>query len=419
MALMVDVAGSRSDAQRSGMFSSLRWPEFRLLWINALIFIFAVTAQGIARSWLALNLTGSNAGLAGVQLASGVAMLAGTPLGGLLADRVAKRTVVTATMSSVALSSAWIGSMVVTHDLQYWMLIAASVIQGTAFAFYSPARIAYISELVDKDMMGNAVVLSQLGYAGMLSIGPAIAGVLISISAVGPQGIFFGSGVICAVSALSTRRLPLGRQQRTERRSSWHDTVAGLRYIRNTDPLILFAVTSLAVVFIAFPYVTFLPSVAKLFHGGSALYGAMSALVSAGAVVAGIFVAFKSARRANLCVIFTVAGFVLGIALLGLATAPVLPLALIALVIIGGSVLTFQSTNQAMIMERSESEYHGRLQSVVLLGYSGNGLMALPLGVLADAAGLHVAFGIMAAVTLVCMVPFTAKARKRGLYSSP
>ena len=188
----VEVKPQVSEA-RMGAFYALRFPAFRLLWINALIFIFAVTAQGIARSWLAYEITGTNKGLAGVQLATGVAMLVGTPFGGVVADRFDKKWIVTATMLLVAVSSAWVGVCVVTDSVTYWMLVVSGAMQGLAFAFYSPARIALISSLVDRRTMPNAVVVTQLGYAGMLTFGPAMAGVLLGTPGIGAAGLFLGS----------------------------------------------------------------------------------------------------------------------------------------------------------------------------------------------------------------------------------
>ena len=47
--------------------------------------------------------------------------------------------------------------------------------------------------------------------------------------------------------------------------------------------------------------------------------------------------------------------------------------------------LVFQTTTQSLMLSLSDVEYHGRMQSMVVLGFSGFGLAALPLGLLADA----------------------------------
>ena len=75
------------------MASVMESDGYRRLFISSAAVIFGVMGQAVARGWLAKDLTGSNAGLGGVMLAFGVAMLIATPWGGVAADRFPKRTV--------------------------------------------------------------------------------------------------------------------------------------------------------------------------------------------------------------------------------------------------------------------------------------------------------------------------------------
>ena len=59
--------------------SVLRNDGYRRLYISAALVIFGVMGQAVARGWLARELTGTNAGLGGVMLVFGVAMLLATP----------------------------------------------------------------------------------------------------------------------------------------------------------------------------------------------------------------------------------------------------------------------------------------------------------------------------------------------------
>jgi MFS family permease len=56
---------------------------------------------------------------------------------------------------------------------------------------------------------------------------------------------------------------------------------------------------------------------------------------------------------------------------------------------IGAASLMFQTSNQSLLLMLSDFDYHGRLQGLVMLGFSGFGIAALPLGILADAIGLR------------------------------
>ena len=74
--------------------------------------------------------------------------------------------------------------------------------------------------------------------------------------------------------------------------------------------------------------------------------------------------------------------------------------ALLALAAVGAAGLVFQTTTQSQMLALSDIDYHGRMQSMVVLGFSGFGLAALPLGLLADAVTLEVTLAAMGVVVL-------------------
>jgi predicted MFS family arabinose efflux permease len=95
-----------------------------------------------------------------------------------------------------------------------------------------------------------------------------------------------------------------------------------------------------------------------------------------------------------------------GLGLVALAIAPTMAAALIVLVLVGGATSAFQALNNTMVLMGSRSSFHGRMQSLMMLSFSGFGLMALPLGLLADAVGLRVTFAAMGTATTVAMAAY-------------
>ena len=71
------------------------------------------------------------------------------------------------------------------------------------------------------------------------------------------------------------------------------------------------------------------------------------------------------------------------------------------------------------MLRLSPIEYHGRLQSLVILGFSGFGLAALPLGIVADAVGLRATLAGMGVVVLVIMAGFGIAHARRPSVSPP
>ena len=193
-----------------GTFASLAYPEYRRLWISGLIVFMAVNAQGIARGWLAKEITGTNAGLGGVLLGFGLAMLIATPIGGVLADRMPKRRLIFIAHVLLAVSSVWIGLAIVLDVVAYWMLIASGAVQAVAFALYGPARMAFIAELVEGETMNNAIVLGQMSAESMRIVGPTTAGMAIGVATWGLQAVFLVCAALCAVATVVGLFLPPG-----------------------------------------------------------------------------------------------------------------------------------------------------------------------------------------------------------------
>ena len=404
---------SRTDRPLRGSLDSHSVMEsdgFRRLFISAAAVIFGVMGQSVARGWLAKDLTGSNAGLGGVMLAFGIAMLIATPWGGVAADRFPKRTVLIIAVSMLVVSSLLTGLAVVTDVIEYWMLLVASAVQAAAFAAYLPARIAFIAEVVEPEQIGPAVMLSQTAQEAMRVVAPALAGVLVGLAWFGAGGVFLLSAGTSTIAVLVLLRLPKGEPRVPATRSPFAEMADAYHYVRSRRALGLVAMTTIGVVIIGFPYMTFLPTLAdERYDVGAGGYGVMSGVAGLGAVVAGILAPKGRWMVQRPWATISVAGTALGVALIALGAAVTFPFALVALVAIGAAGLVFQTTTQSLMLTLSDIEYHGRMQSMVVLGFSGFGLAALPLGLLADAVTLEVTLALMGGVVLIVTSLFTAR----------
>ena len=384
---------------------------YRRLLVSAAAVIFGVMGQAVARGWLAKDLTGSNAGLGGVMLAFGGSMLIATPWGGVAADRFPKRTVLIAAVLMLIASSLAVGLAVFADVIEYWMLVVASMVQAVAFALYLPARIAFIAELVEPDQIGPAVVLSQTVQEAMRVVAPALAGVLIGASWFGVGGVFLLAAGTSSLAAITLVGLPPGNPRSLPTRSPIAEIVDAVHYVRSRPGLGLVALTSIGVIVVGFPYLTFLPTLAdERYDVGAGGYGVMAGIAGLGAVSAGVVVPrfrWKSPWRT-----IAVAGGALGMSLVAVALSASFWLALVALFAVGAAGLVFQTTTQSQMLALSDIDYHGRMQSMVVLGFSGFGLAALPLGLLADAVTLEVTLAAMGVVVLAVSAGFAWKRRQ-------
>ena len=392
------------------MASVMESDGYRRLFISSAAVIFGVMGQSVARGWLAKDLTGSNAGLGGVMLAFGVAMLIATPWGGVAADRFPKRTVLLVAVAMLIASSLLTGLAVVTGVIRYWMLVAASAVQAAAFAAYLPARIASIAEVVEPEQIGPAVTLSQTAQEAMRVVAPALAGILIGLSWFGAGGVFLVAAGTSAIGAFVLFGLSPMPPRTAPTRSPIAEMVDAYHYVRRRHSLGLVALTTIGVVIIAFPYLTFLPTLAdERYHVGAGGYGLMAGVAGLGAVAAGVLTPRLRWLGRSPWRTIAGSGVALGLSLIALAASSTFGLALVSLVGVGAAGLVFQTTTQSLMLTLSDIDYHGRMQSMVVLGFSGFGLAALPLGILADAVTLEVTLAGMGVVVLVVSGAFSAK----------
>ena len=385
-----------------GTFETLSIPAFRRLWIGGYLFSLAIFAQMIARGALAKNLEGSNAALGAVTLAFGLTGLLTTPIGGVVADRFPKRTILVISTTLLFLSSLGIAIAVEFEFVTFWMLIVASAVQSAGFSGLLPARMAFTAELVGPEKLGNGVVLSQISMNLNRVIGPVVAGVLIGVPNLGIGSVYWVSTFITALGGLFFMGLPNGSPSfRSFPGSAIADLRDGLRYGFKSWPLPLLLGTSALALLVGFPYVAFLPSVAEdLFGTGDSGFAWLSAVGAAGGLAAAMFIARKAhGRTAWRIQNVAVVGFGVGIVALGLG--PNFAAAMFVMCGLGAATSAFQSMNSTLTLAMSRPEYHGRMQSLLQLGFNFFGVAALPLGICADRVGLRQTLVVMGALVVV------------------
>jgi MFS family permease len=266
--------------------------------------------------------------------------------------------------------------------LQLWELIVMSAIFGTADAFFGPASMAYLPELLPADLLVQGNALSQTSNQltqGL--IGPAVGGIV--VAAIGMAWSFgfdafsfaVSSGCLIAMRARS-RPSPSGRSPIADARD-------GLRYVRTRRWLaVSIPGAALANFFGIAPLSVLLPLLVRhVLHSGPLALGLVFAAGGAAGVVASLVVAHLGAPRKRVTVLW-IAYAVGGVAIACMAVAPnVWVVGGLSAVEIGlilyGDVLWV-----AMMQELVPKEMLGRVSSLVYLFAFSLG----PLGILAGGA---------------------------------
>jgi MFS family permease len=388
-----------------GAFASLHIRDYRRLWLTGLASFSSVPIEAVARGFLAFELTGRNSALGLVLLGMGVPMLLMTPVGGVVADRFPKRTVLFVANAMLWTSSTGIAAVLLVDRLQFWMLVLSAVLQGTAFSLLGPTRMAFSFELVGRERLSNAILLAQLSMNGTRVVGPSLAGAMLGVPVLGARAVYLFTATVLTAALVITLTLPRGNPAAGKPKASpFADMLKGLAYVRSKPPVLWPVVMSVIVIGTAFPYVAFLPSlVDDVFGVGPEWLGALSTAGAVGAVVASLTIAKRGvASLGDWTVSLSAAAFGAFVALLGLA--PNVWIALGVVVFAGVASAAFQALNNSLVLLRASERYHGRVQSLLMLGFSAFGIFAAPLGALADAIGLRSTLVAMGTASIVAVV---------------
>ena len=373
----------------SGRFAALHNRHYRMLFVGGLFTFLTMQVAGIARAWLAFELTGSNTGLGGVMLVFGLTSICAIPYGGVISDRFSKRRVLAVAGAVQAVTPIGLGAAVAAGVEAFWMLLVASALQGAAISILAPARLAFISEIVGRDTITNAVLLSMSTVQLARVAGPAAAGALIGVAFFGLAGVFFAAGALGALSVVLLAGLPRGAPPNRSERSAVADMADGIRFVRSHPDLMRLLGVSFGVVLVGFPYMAFMPVVAEQVHAaGSTGFGLLNATAAAGAMLGAI--ALANLPRHRLQPVQMNSAVVFGVSLAVFAVMPNFYWALAAMAVVGAASSTFQALNNSLVLTLTPVELHGRVQSLLMLSFSGFSIVALPIGMVADAVGIRV-----------------------------
>lgn len=392
--------------EMSSRFAALANRDFRTLWIGGLFSFMGIQMQFFLRGILAWDLTERKDALGLVYFVFGVALLIATPLGGVASDRLPKRAVMLVSQLGIVASAIGMAAAVLTDLVEFWMLLVAAVLQGMAFGFFGPARVAMARDLVGRENVGNAISLQSLAMNGTRVFAPSLAGALVGWSVFGLGPTYVVAAVLAVLSWITTAQLPNPPAALSGGARPFADVADGVRYVRSIPSIRNIVMTTFAVLMFAFSYVSFIPALVEGEFGLEEQHvGLFTSASSVGALLAGFWVAgLADSPRAQM--IMTLAGVLFGSMVMALGVAPGFTVAVIVAVIAGAGTTTFQTLSNTLVLRDADAEYQGRVQSIMQLGFAGFGMTALPLGVLAEQIGLRPTLVLMGAVALIAVLSY-------------
>ncbi len=349
-------------------FSSLKVPNYRLYFSGQLISLIGTWMQTTAQAWLVLTLTNSPTTLGLVVALQTIPVMLLGPYGGVIADRVDKRRLMVVLQSMMGLQALVLGLLSVFGIVRLWEICVLAVVLGLNNTFEMPARQAFVREMVGKDELRNAITLNSVTANAARAVGPAIAGVLIATAGVGWCFLANAASFVAVVVSLIVMDRAALAPSRPERRARGQ-LREGLAYAKRTTeiavPLVMMAVVGT----LAYEFQVTLPVLARgTFHGGSEAFGFMTAAMGVGAVVGGLVTAARG-RTGLRPMLIACAGF--GLAMLLCALSPALPIAYLALLLVGWGSVSFIAIGNSTIQLSSAPNMRGRAIALWQVAFQG------------------------------------------------
>jgi MFS family permease len=382
---------SAPSALRS-LFRSLEVRNFRLFATGQLISNTGTWMQRIAQDWLVLALTHSGTALGVVTALQFLPILLFSVWGGSLADRYPKRAMLIATQSTMGALAAVLSALTVGGVITTWQIYAFALALGVVWALDTPARQAFVVEMVGPEYLQNAVSLNSANFNLGRVIGPAVAGVMIGLFGspiVGAGWVFLANAasyvaVVGGLLAIRTRDL-LPAKLVARRRGQ---QLEGFRYLRTRPDLL--AVLAVVLVFgtLGLNFPVLLPLfTTRVFHAGASAYGLVSAVMAVGSLAGALLAARRGTARVRV-VLAGALGF--GVFESLCAAMPDFLTFGLALMATGVAGLTIATTANAVMQTSVEPELRGRVMGVYLLVFMGGTPIGSPLvGWLAEAVGVR------------------------------
>ncbi len=352
------------------MFRALRHRNFRLFWFGQMVSLIGTWMQSLALGWLVWRLTHSPLWLGVAGAMPFMPSLFLSSFGGVLVDRYDKRRVLIITQSGMAFLSAVLGILTVSGIIQLYQIIILAILVGLMMAMDTPARLAFIREMVGKDDLDNAIALNSTVFNSARIVGPPIAGFLVPL--VGEGGCFLinaltFSGVI--VSLLSMRGLEQIRIINPD--PFLRQLAQAFSFMRRHDVIrpLMIALAFYGV--FGFTMVVLMPIFAdRVLNVGVRGLGALMGAMGIGALSSSLMVAtFSRDSRRGRMVLGGAIGVALGFLGFSLSRSFLLSLALLALA--GFAMFLMLNSLIILIQKQTPHELLGRVMGLYTTGFIG------------------------------------------------
>lgn len=385
-------------------FAALNHYNYRLWFAGQIVSLVGTWMQSTAQGYLIYQITGSPAYLGLVGFVGGAPSLLFTLFGGVIADRLPRRTLLVITQTAMMILAFILAALTFTNIVLPWHIIVLAFLLGVANAFDAPARTSFVLELVSRENMTNAIALNSTMFNIATVVGPSVAG--LTYAAIGPAWCFTLNGLsfIAVIVALLLMQIKLDVQP-SRRATALAELGEGIRYVLS-NRMILSLIGSVGIVSIfGIGMMNLLPAWAKdVLHGDVRTNGWLVSARGFGSLISALMLAYWGSRKVR-GRLWTVGTFIMPVMLFVFAWIRLLPLSLVTLLGVGWGFMMVTNNSQAIVQSLVSDHLRGRVMGVYTLVFFGSmPLGSLLAGTVAERIGEPLTMMIGAALLMILAI---------------
>ncbi len=358
-------------AERRSMWRALRSRNYRLFFSGQTISLIGTWLTRVATGWLVYRLTDDALLLGVAGFAGQIPTFLIAPFAGVLIDRWNRHRVLVVTQIFSLVQSALLAFFALTNTIDVAHIIVLNVMQGLINAFDTPARQAFVVEMIeDRADLPNAIALNSSMVNAARLLGPSIAGVLIAATNEGWCFLIDAFSYVAVIASLLAMKVP-ARARATRHRRLADELREGARYVAHHAPirsvLMLLALISL----MGMPYIVLMPIMAAdVLHGGAHTNGFLMSASGVGALAGAFYLARRrSVHGLGRVIAMAAAGFGLGLVLFSRSTT--LWLSMPLLVFTGFSMIVQMAASNTVIQTLVDEDKRGRVMAFYTMAFFG------------------------------------------------
>jgi MFS family permease len=340
-------------------------------------------------------------------------MVAFSLWGGVVADRLPKRTIIAIAQALNTLATIVMGVIIFADRVSFWDFVWFGFFNGTVLALSMPARQAFAPELLPDRLIFTAMALNTTSWNLSRILGPAFAGFLIAWVAAGDTSSTYGVGIVYIVIAalyfLSMATILLVRKRgivsaREQRKSPLTDMADAFRYVWANPPVFGLIVLSIVPFLFGMPINTLLPAFNEdILGGGPDDLGLLMSTMGMGAIVGSLLLAsVNDFRHRAAWLIATCVGWGAFTCAFGFSQTLMLSAGLLA--VIGFLSSWNMSLNRGLLQLQVDDHMRGRILSVDMMSHGLMPLGVIPISLIAEQFSVATALVVSGAIFIVVVL---------------